>query len=93
MAPRDGKVKLNHSGIAEMLKSAAIREVCTGKAERVLAAAKADPHDESGDYEAGIEIQQATTDRAVTRVVATDWKSPILEAKYGILNRALDAAK
>lgn len=90
---RDGKVKLNHEGIGELLKSRAIREVTTGKAEKVLAAAVADPHDDTFDYENGLEIRQDTTDRAVTRVVATDWKSAILEAKYGILNRALDAAK
>jgi hypothetical protein len=90
---RDGKVKLNHKGIAAVLKSQAIRSVVTAKAEKVLAAAIADPHDDTFDYEAGLEIRQDTTDRAVTRVVATDWKSAILEAKYGILNRALDAAK
>lgn len=87
------EVKLNRRGMAELLKSADVRAAITDRAERVLDAAIADPHDDTGDYENGLEIQQVTTDRAVTRVVGTDWKSGILEANYGILARALDAAK
>ena len=41
-----------------------VRAMLTGHAERVLAAAQADPHDDSGAYEAGLHIEQATTDRA-----------------------------
>jgi hypothetical protein len=91
--PRDGYVKLNHKGIADLLKSAAIRSLTTSKAEKVLAAAQADTHDDTGAYEASLHIREDTTDRAVSRVVADDPKGPILEAKYGILSRALDAAK
>jgi hypothetical protein len=65
----------------------------TAKAQPVLAAAKADPHDDTGDYEAGLHIEQDTTDRAVVRVVSGDWKGHILEANYGILARALDSAR
>lgn len=86
------KVKLNHAGMAALLKSAEVRAMLTEKAQPVLAAAQADPHDASGAYEAGLQIQQAETDRAVVRVVSTDYKGHILEAKFGILSRALDAA-
>jgi hypothetical protein len=86
------KVKLNHGGMADMLKSSGVRSFVTERAERVLAAAKADPHDDTGAYEAGLHIEQATTDRAVARVVSGDFKGHILEARYGILARALDAA-
>jgi hypothetical protein len=85
-------IKLDHSGMASLLKSGEIASFLNERAERVLAAAKADPHDDTGDYENGLHIDHATTDRAVARVVAGDWKSYILEAKYGILARALDAA-
>ena len=84
------KVRLNGRGMEELLKSDDVRKALTKRAKRVLAAAQADPHDESGDYEAGLHIEQATTDRAVVRVVSDDWKGHILEAKYGILSRALD---
>jgi hypothetical protein len=87
------KVKLNHAGMKTLLNSAEIRAMLTEKARPVLAAAKADPHDDTGAYENGLEIQQATTDRAVVRVVSTDFKGHILEARYGILSRALDQAR
>jgi hypothetical protein len=86
------RVTLNQVGLGELLKSDEVRQLLTTRAERVLAAAQADPHDDTGDYEAGLHIEQVTTDRAVVRVVSGDWKGHILEAKYGILSRALDAA-
>ena len=86
------RYKQKSAGIKELLNSDGIRAMLTTKAEGVLAAAQADPHDETGAYEAGLRIEQATTDRAVVRVKGSDWKSGILEAKYGILGRALDAA-
>jgi hypothetical protein len=86
------KVVLNHAGMADLLRSPGVRAELTRRAERVLEAAKADPHDDTGAYEAGLHIEQATTDRAVVRVVSGDWKGHILEARYGILTRALDQA-
>lgn len=83
------RVKLNGRGVAEVLKSQGTANVLMPHAERVLAAAQADPHDDTGDYERSLHIEQGETDRAVVRVVASDWKSHILEANYGILNRAL----
>lgn len=85
-------VKLNSRGMAALLKSGGVRSFVTERAERVLAAAQADPHDDTGAYEAGLHIEQDTTDRAVVRVVSGDRKGHILEANYGILSRALDSA-
>lgn len=86
------RVKLNSPGVEALLKSAEVRAMLTPRAERVLAAAKADPHDDTGAYEDGLRIEQDTTDRAVVRVVSGDRKGHILEARYGILARSLDAA-
>lgn len=86
------RIKLDHRGMGHLLKSPEVRAMLTARAERVLATAKADEHDDTGAYEAGLHIEQATTDRAVVRVASGDWKGHILEAKYGILNRALDSA-
>lgn len=87
------KVTLNSAGIQQMLKSAEVRAMLTAHAEPVLAAAKADPHDDTGAYENGLHIEQITTkSRAVVRVVSGDWKGHILEAEFGILARALDSA-
>lgn len=85
-------VRLKSAGIKQLLNSSEVRAMLTEKAQPVLAAAIADPHDDTGAYEDSLQIQQATTDRAVVRVVSTDYKGHILEAKYGILSRALDAA-
>ncbi len=87
------KVTLKSSGMADLLKSSEVRAALTERAERVLSAAQADPHDDTGDYEAGLHIEQDTTDRAVVRVVSGDFKGHILEARYGILARALDAGR
>lgn len=87
------RVTLNHSGMAALLKSSEVRAELHRIAAPVLQAAIDDPHDDTGDYESGLRIEDDTTDRAVVRVVASDWKSFILEAKYGILARALDAAR
>lgn len=86
------RVKLNSPGMAALLKSSEVRAFITERAERVLAAAKADPHDDTGAYENGLHLEQATTDRAVVRVVSGDFKGHIMEANYGVLSRALDAA-
>lgn len=86
-------IKLNHGGIQSYLDGGhGVSAMLHSRAEAVRAAAQADPHDDTGDYERGIIIRDDHTDRLAVRVVATDWKSYILEAKYGILARALDAA-
>lgn len=85
--------RLNHAGMKQLLNSAEVRAELTRRAQPVLAAAKADPHDDTRAYENGLHIEQATTDRAVVRVVSGDWKGHILEADYGILARALDEAR
>lgn len=87
------RVRLLNSGMAQLLNSDEIRDELTRLARPVLAAAKADPRDDTGAFEDGLVIEQDTTDRAVVRVVSTDPKGHILEARYGILSRALEAAR
>jgi hypothetical protein len=86
------RIVLKSAGFEDMLKSSEVRALLTDHAENVLSAAKADPHDDSGAYEASLHIEQATTDRAVVRVVASVPYAHVLEANYGILSRALDSA-
>lgn len=87
------KVKLNHSGMAELLKSSEIRDELTERAERVLSAAQDSAPVDTGAYRDGLHLEQDTTDRAVVRVVSGDFKGHIIEANLGILSRALDAAR
>lgn len=85
-------VRLNHSGMRDLLNDPGVRDELTRRAEAVLAAAKANAPVESGEYRDNLHIEQATTDRAVTRVVGDTDHSILVEAKTGNLARALDAA-
>jgi hypothetical protein len=84
-------VKLLPKGMRELLQNPP--GDLAGRAEAVLAAAKADPHDKSYDYENGLYIDRHVgPNRVRYRIVSGDFKGYILEAKFGILSRALDAA-
>lgn len=86
-------VKLIPKGMRELLQSPEVVSMLESRMEPVLEAAKADPHDVSGDYENGLfMVTYIGRNRARTRVQSGDPKGHILEAKYGILSRALDAA-
>lgn len=86
-------VVLNKAGMRALLTSPEVVAMLEDRARPVLAAAQADPHDASGDYERGLQIQTTTGGtRARVKVVSTDWKGHIVESKFGVLSRALDAA-
>lgn len=87
------KIRLNHGGMRELLNSPGVVARLEQSGARVLAAAQADPHDETGDYERGLHMVTETgRSRARVKVVSGDWKGHILEWRYGILARALDSA-
>lgn len=87
------RLRLNSRGIQSYLDGAGgVDSLLRARAERVLAAAQADPHDDTGAYEHSLHIEEAHTDRLVMRVVAGVSYSHVLEANYGILARSLDAA-
>ena len=87
------RIKLNSRGIQSYLDGGGgVAALLRARAEPVLAAAKADPHDASGAYEASLHIEEAHTDRLVVRVVADVPHAHIVEANFGVLSRALDAA-
>jgi len=85
-APR---VKMNSAGVREFLQSAEVRAIVRPHAERVAARARTIAPRASEDYVNSIDVESTTTDRAVERVVARDRKSHIIEARDGVLARAL----
>lgn len=87
------RIQLDHAGIGAMLKSAPVRAELTRRAQRALAAAETFAPVDTGAYRASLHIEQDTTDRAVTRVVADDPKAVFVEANTGNLARAIDAAR
>lgn len=86
------RVVLKSAGFREMLNSGEVRALLTGKASSVLSSAKANAPVDSGEYAASIHVEQATTDRAVVRVVASAPHAFVVEANTGNLARALDSA-
>lgn len=86
------KVVLDSAGMKDLLNDPAVRAELTRRAGPVLAAAQLGAPVVSGDYKASIHLVQATTDRAVVRVVADVSYAMSVEANTGNLARALDSA-
>ena len=83
------KIVLVSSEVEAMLKSAGVRAVLVGPADRVEAAAKASAPVASGAYRDSIHRESATTDRAVELVVADAAHARVVESRTGNLARAL----
>lgn len=87
------RVKLNYAEVGVLLRSAKVRSILTDYAQPVLAAAKASAPVATGEYRDSLHIEQIETDRAVVRVASDSDHAWIVEAKHGVLARALDAAR
>lgn len=85
------RVVFNSKAAEELLKSDEVRAMLRKRAEAVAARARETAPKATLDYRNSIGVEDATTDRAVVRVVARDWKSLIIESKTGNLARALGA--
>jgi hypothetical protein len=85
------RVVMNKQGSREVLNSPEVRALLRQRALAIAARARSTAPFDTGDYERGIGVESATTDRAVERVVAKDRKSLIIESKTGNLVRALGA--
>ena len=85
-------VRLNSPGMRDLLSSPGVRADLRRRAAAVEAAAKASAPVDTGAYRASIHVEDATTDRAVVRVVSGDAKAFVIESRTGNLARALDAA-
>ena len=86
------RIKISYEGIRDLLNDPGVRADLTRRMGPVESAAVAGAPVTSGDYRGSIHIEQATTDRAVVRVVADSDHALFVEAKTGNLARALDAA-
>jgi len=91
------RFKMNHAEFGKMLRAegryAGIRVELTKRMERVLETAQADAPVKTGEYRAGLHIEQVTTDRAVVRVAGDTDHDWAVEANTGNLSRALDQAR
>lgn len=87
------RIKLNHGGMGQLLKSSGVRSDLTSRMSRALSAAQSDAPVATGAYRDGLHLVQATTDRAVVRVAGSTDHDLVVEADFGVLARALDQAK
>lgn len=86
------RVQLNHPGMAALLRSSGVAGEMHRRAESALGAAQAAAPVASGAYRASLHVEDVTTDRAVSRVVADVPYALVLEARLRVLGRSIDAA-
>jgi hypothetical protein len=83
------RVVMNRQGARELLNSPEVRAMLRQRAEAVAARARSTAPVNTGDYRNSIQVESATTDRAVERVVSRAPHALIVEARTGNLARAL----
>ena len=86
------RIRLNHSGMKELLNSSGVRAEMTTRAEQVLAVAQSSAPVASGAYKESLHINQGTTDRAVVNVATDVPYAMKIQSDTGHLLRSLDAA-
>ena len=87
------EVRFDQAFFDSILRSSGVESLGLAAAQRVLAQAKASAPFDSGDYQAGLRITRAEAQyRTVFLVAGTDWKTLLVEAKLGVLARALKSA-
>lgn len=87
------KVRLNHRGVEEVLRSSGVESDLMARAERVASAAEASAPVKSGEYkDSVIAFTEMHSDRVVAHVSVGVRYGMLVEANTGNLARALDAA-
>ena len=85
----NSRVRLSSAGMKALLNGGGVRSAVRREAEQVAQRARSIAPVQSGDYRDSIHVVDDTTDRAVARVVASDWKASVIEARSRVLGRAL----
>lgn len=87
-----GDMEFNSSFFEKLGRSPEVTALCVSKAEQVAGIARSTAPVDSGDYRSNIRVEvQPRSDRNAAVVVASDWKSLLIESKSGNLARALKA--
>lgn len=78
----------------DQLADEAVVDLQRDAARKALARAQADAPVDSGDYRAGLHLEEVRLrDRVAVRVVGDDGKTMFVESKTGNLARSLNAAR
>lgn len=87
------RVRLNSSEIQSYLDGGhGVSSLLNEAASRVLSAAQSAAPVKSGEYQSSLHLETDHTDRMVVRVVADAPHAMVVEARDGVLARALDSA-
>lgn len=92
-------VKLDHSGMAALLKSAEVRSAVNTAAERMAASVRSagirvgDRDGGPDEYDLPVTVEHATTDRAKAFVTLAHPSGQAVESKHRLLGRAIDAGR
>lgn len=86
------KTRLNSGGMKSLLNDEGVRDDLTARMERARAAAIASAPVVTGGYRDSIDLVQDSTDRVAVRLAAKAPHAHLVEARLGVLAKALDAA-
>lgn len=86
-----GRVKLDHAGIAEILKSSEVAAEMSTLAEAVASNVREDASIQRHGLEATVKVDLYTTDRAASSVTIAHPAGLGIQAKHGSLSRAAGA--
>lgn len=88
------RVRLNSSVVQEYLDGGhGVESMLEAAAQSVLGAAQGGAPVDEGTYQASLHVETVRTDRMVKRVVADAPHALAVEARDGVLARAIDAAR
>lgn len=82
------EVRLNHAGVAAILKSAAAHAAVDKLAEQVADNARSQGRKVASGEDLPVEVTSYTTDRASASVTLAHPAGIAMQAKYGVLTRA-----
>lgn len=85
-------VTFNNAAMNELARSRAVTQPVMKATEKIAQIIRNDAPVESGDYRDGIQTHLKYQERGVGVIEATDEKSLIIEAKTGIMARAVKKA-
>lgn len=90
------RIRINRAEKRRMLNAegrySGVETMLVQRMQSVLAKAQANAPVKTGAYYDGLEIRVDRTDRVAVRVAATAPHSHLVEARHGVLARALDEA-
>lgn len=90
---RRSDLKLDHAGIAAILLSDDIRVAVHEVAVEAAAKASADANMIRNDMQDSVEVADYTTDRAASSITITHPGGLGIEAKHGVLSKAVGGAE